>query len=409
MTTVNCNTLNASVEVNTLDLNSTGEATLNIVNATDLTSGTITATVLNSGDTFVEDLQASGNITVPAGSISAININATNISITNFTSSNIVCDTLTPLSGTVISCPNEINALYLSANNSVVSDLLLPRTGPTITMNGNVTVTGGIDITGIGNFQNDIDLNNANIANVTNLDVTTMSANNGANITLNGPLTLIADNVDSQFASIHYNSLSGASALRGHSISGITYNDSTVNDNGDLISTNGLSGASKNLSSLVNYGYSLGPNVVASNLVITTSGAFTVMSGFGTFYGRNWTKTSNLILTYTGNIAQTCFITASVSVQGTNVLIDEIDACVVLNPVINGSNEITSSTDLIQVGRASISSAGYSCISGSLVFQFVVNPNDTVCFALSNNTAIRNIDYIYNNFTIKMESNGTDS
>lgn len=384
MTTINCGTLNASVSVNS-PLGAITTVNSTTVNSNNINvSSTITCEDIGVNNLFTcNDLQVNNSIACPTGTITA--------------------DTITSASGSIGAPTLQADVLqsFSGSNISV-------QAGTSFSAES-VSVGNGLDVGGVGNFQNDIDLNNANIANVTNLDVTTITSNNGSDVTLSGPYTLIANNVDSQFASIHYNSLGGASALRAHSTSDITYNDTTCNDNGELISTNGLSGVTKNISALVNYAYSLGPNVVASTLVITTAGAFTLMSGFSTFIGRNWVKTSNLILTYTGNIPRTCFITASVSVQGTLGIPDEIDACVALNATINGNNEITGSTELIETGRVIASNVQYGNISGNLVFQFNVNTNDTVCFALRNNTAIRNISYIFNNFTIRMSSAGIDS
>lgn len=302
MTTINCTTLNASVSVNTANVNCSNTVTSNIIDVADITStGTGTFNNMSVSNTFTTvDQVVTGNLTVDgaisAGSIAltslttpliqvdtiagdthpdeviiqsgvTLRVNDVSASVSTTFHNDIVMDetvpanihvpsgssvytnSLIPNSGTVITCPNEINSLYLSATNSVVTPLLLSAGGPDLTVNANLVI------------------NNPNVLSIDNI------SSPGANVIVDATKVLQVQTITPQIAPLVFGAgiqMQGNVDMNGHNITTLD----SVSGNGIVINV---------LSDLDLQGTKAMGNATAvqTNFINSTSGgAITVTNDF---------------------------------------------------------------------------------------------------------------------------------
>jgi hypothetical protein len=250
-----------------------------------------------------------------------------------------------------------------------------------------------------------LNMSTNNITNATSIQTTDITSN-GVGLSVQDNINMNSHDIQSCNA-IQINTSNGAGDIQLHSQGGSAQTNLLSKPSGNLI-VNNLS-TSKTLSVGVPlFAFASGASSPQS-VVISHSLTFTSLQQFGTVIANGWTKTSNLILTYNGTNSQRAFFQISMGLTGSTVTLDTVDIAVFINPVINGSNEITGQSDFIQLSKTTISNVGYSCLSGVGTTTNAINTNDTFAIAIRNNTNTDAITVQYVNTVIQMVSTGADT
>lgn len=484
MSTINCTTLNASVAVNTANVNvsntvisvnmectdlvATGGITTDDLTATGtFTAGNIVANGLSLASLTVDQIATpllqvdtiAGNLTPDEVIIqSGVTLRANDISgaiQTNFhkdivmdetvpanihvpSGSSIYTNSLIPNSGTVITCPNEINTLYLSATNSVITPLLLSLGGPDITVNANLVCANPniLNVDNISSPSANVIIDSSKVLQVQTITpqlsplVFGGSIESQGNITVDAGATLFTDilngtsggaisvNQDFDMLShdiqhcnaIQINTSNGGGDVQIHSQGGSTQCNALCDSNGDLIANNLSTTFRVGLLRPRYWQSSITLGVIQTTLAATTT-VYSLLGSWGTpgGVGYGWTVdspvTNSWRLTYNGTSSRAvklcCDMTYSTSAA------DQFSLAFYKNATISGGNVI--STTSVDGSFHRVNNTGLTLPRDSFQCITTVAPNDTFMIGVQAATVAGVVfQAISASWSIEDFSNGAD-
>lgn len=283
-------------------------------------------------------------------------------------------------------------ALGTALNTTTVSTDTL-----TANLNPNIIVSNDLNLNSTSKILNGVEVDTLT------LKTDTISVDTAGAITITNQINA----GDALFDSVHVNSNGTSSALRIHNNTTSNFCDLTCSNSKNLLvaDNNGTDVISVSLAPYLGF---ITTGVVSHGIL--TPATYTLFGfTFGTLYSRDWATFGTFQVQYTGTNTQTLFVDLAVSVQATSPAIDDISIAVVLNGVFNVNAELVSSLELKQMGNVGVDNTAYSRIAGSVIFQNNIATGDRIGIMIANNTAARNIDAKFVNFTMRNISAGLDT